>query len=210
MPETLYPRQKMLLDMQIGEDNQHTSTDIENHARKGTRSGNLIFSPEKGNLISEFPRTKSLPFLNLHPVPGMRHPRPWDSIIRFGLTFRFPTVVIAVIGYSFVWYWWILSVITMLPAAYATYSPLIQGLLCLGLFCGTIVSEICCSGRLSDHIVEKLAKRNGNMRVAEMRLWLAYPAVLLTASESFTLHKCANMDSHDAYSWIYRMGCKYR
>lgn len=92
-------------------------------------------------------------------------------------------VAIAVLGYGFVWYWWVLSVITMVPAAYASYSPLIQGLLFLGLLIGTVVSEICCSGRLSDYIVKKLSKHNGNVRVAEMRLWLAYPAVLMTASE---------------------------
>jgi hypothetical protein len=113
----------------------------------------------------------------------MRHPKPWDSITRFFITFQFPTVSIAVIGYSFVWYWWVLSVITMVPAAYANYTPLIQGLLFLGLFLGTIVSEIFCSGRLSDYIVEKLAKKRGNVRVAEMRLWLAYPAILVTAGK---------------------------
>lgn len=128
-------------------------------------------------------RTKSLPFFNLRPVPGMQHPKPWDSITRFILTFQCPVVVVGVLGYSFLWYWWVLSVITMVPAAYEMYSPLIQGLLFLGLFIGTLVSEICCSGRLSDWLVERLARRNGNVRVAEMRLWLAYPAILVTAGE---------------------------
>jgi hypothetical protein len=71
-------------------------------------------------------------------------------------------------------------VITMIPAAYPTYTPLIQGLLFLGLFLGTILSEVFCSGRLSDAIVRRLAKRNGGVRVAEMRLPLAFPAILLT------------------------------
>lgn len=128
-------------------------------------------------------RTKELFCLNFRPIPGISHPKPYDSIIRFILTFRLSAVAIGVIGYSFVWYWWILSVVTMVPAAYPNYSPLIQGLLFLGLFLGTIFSEIFCSGRLSDYIVDRLAKKNGNVRVAEMRLWLAYPAIVLTGSK---------------------------
>lgn len=71
--------------------------------------------------------------------------------------------------------------ITMIPAAYPQYSPLIQGLLFLGLLAGTVVSEVCCSGRLSDYIVKRQARQNGGVRVAEMRLWLVYPAALVTA-----------------------------
>jgi hypothetical protein len=71
----------------------------------------------------------------------------------------------------------------MVPAAYASYTPLIQGLLFLGLLLGTVISEIFCSGRLSDYIVEKLAKKRGNVRVAEMRLWLAYPALVITTGK---------------------------
>ena len=41
--------------------------------------------------------------------------------------FQYPVVVIAVLGYCFMWYWWILSILTMLPAAYASDSPQIQG-----------------------------------------------------------------------------------
>lgn len=178
MPETLYPRQQMLLYQRSTLTNENTVFTTEKQEIKGPESG-----PERhsGEFQSNLRRTKSLPFVNLRPVPGMRHPKPWDSITRFLITFRFPTVSIAVIGYSFVWYWWVLSVITMVPAAYVNYTPLIQGLLFLGLFMGTIVSEIFCSGRLSDYIVEKLAKKRGNVRVAEMRLWLAYPAILVTA-----------------------------
>jgi hypothetical protein len=54
-------------------------------------------------------------------------------------------------------------------------------LLYIGLIVGTLISEVLCSGRLSDHIVVKLAKANGNQKTAEMRLWLAYPAAILTA-----------------------------
>ncbi|EAU33955.1 conserved hypothetical protein [Aspergillus terreus NIH2624] len=182
MPETLYPR-SLMLQLMSRDPLTAPSSDIESPAEKPVPA--TTTPPGKMNdsttQMVEVSRTKNLPFINLRPVPGMRHPKPWDAVVRFFLTFQFPVVVIAVIGYSFVWYWWVLSVITMVPAAYASYTPLIQGLLFLGLLIGTVVSEVCCSGRLSDYIVGKLARRNGSVRVAEMRLWLAYPAILLTA-----------------------------
>lgn len=179
MPETLYPRQRMLLHQ--GSTITSNPTLTEKQGILGPESTTEVMFSE--DLNSDLRRTKRLPFINLRPVPGMRHPKPWDSINRFFITFMFPTVSIAVIGYSFVWYWWVLSVITMVPAAYASYTPLIQGLLFLGLLLGTVISEIFCSGRLSDYIVEKLAKKRGNVRVAEMRLWLAYPALVITAGK---------------------------
>ncbi|KAJ5649589.1 Major facilitator superfamily domain general substrate transporter [Penicillium longicatenatum] len=180
MPETLYPRQQMLLNESIVKLNRQSgSVSEKNEADKETPAPQATAPAEAS--FSDPARTRKLPFVNLRPVPGMRHPKPWDSIVRFALTFRLPAVVIAVIGYSFLWYWWVLSVITMVPSAYATYSPLIQGLLFIGLFLGTTISEICCSGRLSDYIIKSLSKHNGNHRVAEMRLWLAYPAIIITA-----------------------------
>ncbi|KAJ5139870.1 Major facilitator superfamily domain general substrate transporter, partial [Penicillium atrosanguineum] len=196
MPETLYPRQRMLLQSHVVEGKPPLVADIEKQVADQSPAPQ---QPVSGELPSdELPRTKKLPFMNFMPVPGMRHPKPWDSITRFVLTFQFPVIVIGVLGYSFVWYWWILSIITMVPAAYENYSPLIQGLLFLGLFLGTIVSEICCSGRLSDYIVERLAKRNGGVRVAEMRLWLAYPAILVTAVGSILWG--VSLDKN--YHWI--------
>ncbi|GLA05980.1 hypothetical protein AnigIFM60653_006501 [Aspergillus niger] len=160
MPETLYPRALMLQRMAVTEKPAESNAGIEE---------------------AEIKRTKSLPFFNLRPIPGLSHPPIYASLTRFLLTFRFPVIPVAVLGYSFTWYWWILSVITMVPSAYATDSPLIQGLLFLGLLIGTLVAEVSCSGRLSDAIVGRLAKRNGGVRVPEMRLWLAYPAIVLTA-----------------------------
>lgn len=78
-------------------------------------------------------------------------------------------------------YWWVLSVITYLPVAYGQYKPDIQGLLFIGLILGTLICEVFCSGGLSDDIVARLARGNGNVRVPEMRLWLVYPAVCITA-----------------------------
>lgn len=184
MPETLYPRNKMLQQMPRLDGHKSLSSDIE----KQIAGCNTIPMSPVETLSSDLRRTKNLPFINWRPVPGMRHPKPWDSIIRFVLTFQLPVVAIAVIGYGFVWYWWVLSVITMVPAAYASYTPLIQGLLFLGLFLGTVVSEIGCSGRLSDFIVERLSRKNDNIRLPEMRLWLAYPAILITTGMFCFLH----------------------
>jgi len=170
MPETLYPRNLMLSQLPPVLESPDV-TDSEKHES----------TPQRADREVDLRRTKTLPFLNFTPIPGLKHPKPWDTPIRFLLTFKQPVVVLAVVGYSFIWYWWILSVITMIGAAYIDYTPLIQGLLFIGLLLGTVFSEVFCSGTLSDWIVARLAKKNGGVRVAEMRLWLAYPAILLTA-----------------------------
>lgn len=178
LPETLYPRNYMLALMPATVV-ESANTDVEKLDRRSGNAGN-------GTEV-DMKRTRGLFFLNLKPVPGMRHPKPWDSILRFLLTFKYLAVSVAVFTYCFTWYWWMLSIITYIPAAYQQYSPQIQGLLFLGLILGTLFSEIFCSGRLSDFIVAKLARRNNNTRVAEMRLWLAYPAALLSASKFFRM-----------------------
>jgi hypothetical protein len=137
-------------------------------------------------------RTTNLSFISLKPLPGMRHPRPWDSLVRFGLTFQYPVIVLPVIAYCFTWYWWILSIIAMIPAAYPTYVPSIQGFLFTGLLLGTWFAELVCSGTLSDWIVRKLADRNGGVQVAEARLWLAYPGALLSAGKFPALSEMTN------------------
>ena len=71
--------------------------------------------------------------------------------------------------------------ITVQPAAYATYTPQIQGLLFIGLLLGTLFAELFLGGRLSDEVCKRLAKRNGGVRLPEMRLWLIYPAGQLSA-----------------------------
>ena len=171
MNETLYPRNYMLARMPMISEGD--PTDIEKLDRRKSDAS-----------LVELKRTKTLLFINAKPVPGLRHPKPWDSLLRFILTFKYPVVVIGILVYCFTWYWWMLSIITMLPAAYVQYSPQIQGLLFLGLLLGTLFAEIFCSGRLSDQIVLRLAKKNGGVRTPEMRLWLAYPAALLSASKS--------------------------
>ncbi|KAI9795401.1 MAG: hypothetical protein M1833_007189 [Piccolia ochrophora] len=167
LPETLYPRTRMLAWMPP--ETSEGVTDIEKIAAK------------RDPADVELKRTKKLPFVNVKPVPGLRHPKPWDTLVRFGLTFKFLTVSIAVFVYCFAWYWWILSIITLIPVAYIQYTPQVQGLLFIGLILGTLFSEALCSGRLSDIIVLRLTKRNHGIREPEMRLWLAYPAALISS-----------------------------
>lgn len=164
MPETLYPRSLMLSRMPMVSESA-CPTDV-----------------EKASAVN-LPRTKKLPFFNFKPIPGMRHPRPWDSCIRFLLTFRLFAVTTGVLAYCFLWYWWTLSILTMVPAAYADKSPQTQGLLFLGLFIGTLVAEVGFSGRLSDWVSNKLTRRNNNIRLPEMRIWFIYPSLILSSSK---------------------------
>lgn len=178
LPETLYPRSLMLSRLPTTTDGSEKAPDPQH---------------------DDYPaRTRALPFINLKPVPGMYMSRnvnvprnstnvhtgvgaqkPYDALFYFFKTWSYPNVVISVFFYSFAFYWWILSVVTYLPVAYIQYQPQIQGLLFLGLILGTLFSEVLCSGTLSDFIVTKLAKKNNDVRVAEMRLWLMYPSILL-------------------------------
>jgi hypothetical protein len=161
LPETLYPRSYVL-------------------ARSKRASGHSSSTKESGSI--EIKRTTNLPFINLMPIPGMEHPKPWDLLIRFGATFKFPVVAVVVVVFCFSWYWWILSIITMIPAAYAGASPSTQGLLFLGLLLGTWFAELFCSGRLSDWLSARIEQTDGE-RAPEARLWLVYPAALLSAGE---------------------------
>lgn len=135
----------------------------------------------------ELKRTTNLPFINFQPIPGMKPRKPWDSMLRFFLTFKYPVVVLTTGIFCFSWYWWVLSIVTFIPAAYAQYSPPIQGLMFSGLLLGSWFAEAFCSGRLSDLIVQRFSKRNAGVQVAETRLWLAYPAAFLSASKFLAL-----------------------
>ncbi|KAL8881424.1 MAG: hypothetical protein Q9198_001376 [Flavoplaca austrocitrina] len=167
MPETLYPRTYMLARMPV--------------EISGEAGLEKVADQKKDPAAVELSRTSKLMALNFRPVPGLRHPKAWDSLVRFVLTFKYAVVVVVVLVYCFAWYWWLLCVITMIPAAYVQYSPQIQGLLFVGLLLGTLCSEVLASGTLSDTIVTKLAKKNNGVRLPETRLWLAYPAALLSA-----------------------------
>ncbi|OBT62318.1 hypothetical protein VE03_09066 [Pseudogymnoascus sp. 23342-1-I1] len=126
-------------------------------------------------------RTTQLGYFSLNKVPGVPHPKPWHGITQFCKLWTYPTIVISLGAYLFGQYWWICSLLTMEPAAYENYPLQIQGLLFIGLLVGVVSAEALCSGRLSDRIMAILTKRNDNQRVPEMRLWLGYPAAVISA-----------------------------
>jgi len=163
LPETLYPRSLML--SKLPSSGGVASDSVEKQAPPAI----------------DIKRTKQLPFINWRPVPGVSGQKPWNALVYFLKTWTYPNISITLFMYSFCWYWWVLSVITYLPVAYIKDSPQVQGLLFIGLIVGTLLSELFCSGTLSDWIVLKLAKRNDGVRVPEMRLWLVYPSATLTA-----------------------------
>ncbi|KAL2258618.1 hypothetical protein VTK26DRAFT_8018 [Humicola hyalothermophila] len=194
LPETLYPRHRMLEERRgrtrgagAGKAAEAASTGShrldDEEKTMMVANANAVVPGDTGAHIAGLGlrMTKTLPFLNVTPLAGIMHPRPYDTILRFVKTFKYAVVPLAIMTYCFGWYWWVLSVVTLVPVAYETYSPQIQGLLYLGLIVGTLLSEVFCSGRLSDWIVIRLAKSNHNQKTAEMRLWLAYPAAVLTA-----------------------------
>lgn len=114
LPETLYPRELMLTKSR---DTVSPSGDEEKAVANAQQDAPVI-GPQ---------RTKELSRFNVMPLPGMQHPSVADTFIRFIKTFRYYTVSLSIGIYCFAWYWWVLSVITLIPAAYETYTPQIQG-----------------------------------------------------------------------------------
>ena len=165
LPETLFPRSVMLK--------------IESSQRSWSSSKveEVLGAADH----TAFKQTKNLAFLNLTPILGVQATKPWDSLVRFGHTFRLSAVAVTCVVFCFVWYWWLMSIVTLIPAAYEHFKPSQQGLLFLGLLVGTWFAEICCSGRLSDAIIRRLSKSSRDGPQPEMRLWLSYPGALLTA-----------------------------
>lgn len=119
MPETLYPRDFMLTTMaNAGDETMDEKKGVAMEAALAT---------ELPAAAASVQRTKKLPFINVMPVPALKHPKPWDSIIRFGKLFKVAVVPLSVGVFCFSWYWWILDVITMLPVAYFEFSAQTQG-----------------------------------------------------------------------------------
>ncbi|OQE18794.1 hypothetical protein PENFLA_c020G08017 [Penicillium flavigenum] len=171
LPETLYPRTRMLHQMPAIQSGSNDGLELE-----------VVSVELRSANDSDLPRTTNLPFINIKPVPGMRHPKPWDSILLTWSIFRIFAVTIPLWAFSALIYWWNPAAMTMIPGAYVQFSPQIQGLLFVGMLLGIVFAEICCSGSLSDYICAQLTAKNNNIRVAEMRLWLIYPAFVLTSA----------------------------
>ena len=190
LPETLYPRSVMLKISQSPR--PPTSAKIDNVL--GTADD------------TSFRNTPNLTFLNFTPILGVQPTKPWDSLTRFCLTFRLSAVTAIVCTFCFVWYWWLLSIVTLIPAAYADFRPSQQGLMFLGLLTGTWFAELCCSGKLSDSIVRRLSKSSIGVSAPEMRLWLGYPGAILTAGRFSPPDNLANMLADPRNSWFGPLG----
>ncbi|RPA88014.1 major facilitator superfamily transporter [Ascobolus immersus RN42] len=169
LPETLYPRRLML--------SRNWSRQASSASQRRPASGDSVST----STALDLPRTRNLPFLMLTPIPGVRHPKLWDPFVRTAKTFLYPNVSVPIVAYCFLWYWWVLSVVTYIPAAYPIYAPHVQGLFFLGLIVGTLFSETFCSGSVSDKIMQRHAMKNNNKMIPEARLWLAYPACVMTS-----------------------------
>jgi MFS family permease len=115
LPETLYPRQLMLGAT------QGAAVMI---PASGDEKAILATSPPKHLTVQ---KTKQLPFVNLFPLPAIKHPRLYDTAFRFIQTFRYMVVPVSIVTYCFGWYWWVLSVVTLVPVAYEAYAAHIQG-----------------------------------------------------------------------------------
>lgn len=166
LTETLYPRSRMLTSM------------------PRVANGSVTIEMEEAGPATGKPaevadrRTANLPFLQLRPVPGVRHPKPWDSLVRFVWTFRFLVESLPVFMYCYAWHWWMLSVIAVIPAAYVKDSPQVPSVRFVGLIVGTLFGHVVFSGWPGDFIV---APTHGGVRVPERRLWLAYLGALPSA-----------------------------
>ncbi|KDQ20585.1 hypothetical protein BOTBODRAFT_61695 [Botryobasidium botryosum FD-172 SS1] len=160
-------------------------------------------APQRTSKTGEIPPTspsswktiRSGPWFNYKPIFGIQHPHIWDTTVRAFKLFAYPNVALSIIFYCWTWYWFILCVIAMIPAAYPNDSPQTQGLLFLGLIIGTLIAEAFFSGSLSDRLVRYLSRKRArsgedpadanvgahSMRSPEMRLWLYWPAAIFTA-----------------------------
>ena len=87
--ETLYPRSRMLRAFPYADGIITGAAGVEKTARR----------PSVATVVLK--RTEMLAFINVKPVPGMRYPKPWDSILRFIQTFKFLTVFFAVWSFCF-------------------------------------------------------------------------------------------------------------
>ncbi|KAJ5366841.1 hypothetical protein N7541_000782 [Penicillium brevicompactum] len=157
LPETLYPRATIV---SLGRDVDLASINIK--------------------------RTSQLPFLNFKKIGGVYHPKPWATVVIFFKMFAHPVIVLPVLAFSFFAYWWIISIVTLVPIAYPDRSLIGQGVMFIGLLVGTLMAEALVSGRLGDHIIGRATARGDLPQTPEMRIWMGYPGVLLFAAGILT------------------------
>lgn len=78
----------------------------------------------------------------------------------------------------------------------------------IGLILGTLISEVCVSGRLSDWLVLRLAKKNDGIKTAEMRLWIVYPGAVLSSIGMLVWGLSVDKNWHWAVGQVALLLCK--
>lgn len=43
---------------------------------------------------------------NIRKIPGVAHPKPWETLITFCKLWAYPRLAVSVCGYIFLHYWW--------------------------------------------------------------------------------------------------------
>lgn len=99
----------------------------------------------------------------------------------FVLLFTFPAISYCALMYGSLLAWF--SVVVNLYSTYFNlppynFGPSGIGLLNLPPFIGGLLGSVC-GGLLSDRMIVRLSKRNGGVFEPEMRLWLAFPGMVL-------------------------------
>lgn len=123
LPETLYARD--LLYLQTQETTPAATEQPLDDKRANFASSTINISTS--TTPRYVPRTRRLSMFNIKPLQGTQHPKPYDTLIRFLKSFQLTVVPITIVTYCFGWYWWVLSIVTLVPVAYPTYSTEIQG-----------------------------------------------------------------------------------
>ena len=200
LPETLYPR-KPMLQLEFGTPGSMPGDAPSPRTRQlpffvshfffGFLASLVVYSSFLSSLRSfstllSFPRfariSASLTAKNLRKIPGLTYPKIWSPWVVVFKLWAYPNIVISIMAYVYFQYWWIISLMTIEPLAYEDKSPQVQGLLFLGFAVGILFAEAFCSGHASDKLMIWLTCHSATgKRTPEMRLWLGYPAALLSA-----------------------------
>lgn len=120
LPETLYPRHLML-------SRQVAPNFVMEMEINGGASVQQCISADCTGLPANPRRTKDVAFFNFRPLPGLQHPSPFEDLVRFVKLFQHFIVPMSICSYSFFYYWWVMSVVTLIPVAYKNTSTHIQG-----------------------------------------------------------------------------------
>lgn len=102
LPETLYPRAAIL-----AQESQKYGVAIISIAPTSSESSKSNFFVSCPWRLQYCCFHSDIFYLqNIKKIPGVPHPKVWTTTIQFFNLFRYPTIVISVLGYCFLQYWW--------------------------------------------------------------------------------------------------------